>query len=224
MSDNAVQLFLAGLNDLQQKVAPGSPPVAGELPEFDDPDLQARATAFREDLVAVLSDPKLAETWSPESLSAEEVFACYAYLAEAYLRGSDDERRPFLRRMIQTVRDLSEEPGYIQLAMPVIADAPVDRWLILAHGGIVTGAAKEAKERSWPASKEVVMEAAHRLTRPDTEPGANFHVKFLKDMGLVKVTKKPKLVRDMTGTAADLWQFVSLTDEGVRFLWMLGFG
>ncbi len=224
MSDNAVQLFLAGLNDLQQKVAPGSPPVADELPAFDDPDLQTRADGFREDLVVVLSDPKLGDAWSPESLSAEEVFTCYAYLAEAYLRGADEERRPFLRRMIQTVRDLSEEPGYIQRALPVIAEAPVDRWRLLAHGGVVSGAAKEAKERSWPATRDEIEEAAHRLTRPDTDPGANFHVKFLKDMGLVKVSKKPKLARDMTGTAADLWKFVTLTDEGVRFLWMLGFG
>ena len=223
MSDNAVPLFLAALDDLQQQVAPGAPKVA-EAPTFDDPVLEARADGFREDLVQVLADPKLGESWNPESLSTEEVFTCYAYLAEAYLRGSDDERRPFLRRMIQTVRDLSEEPGYIQRAMPVIAEAPVDRWLLLAHGGIVTGSAKDAKRKSWPASREVVEDAAHRLTRPDAEPGANFHVKFLKDMGLVKVSKKPRLARDMTGTAADLWQFVTLTDEGVRFLWMLGFG
>jgi len=224
MSDNAVQLFLAALDDLQQKVAPGAPRIASELPGFEDPVSQLRADGFREDLVAVLADPKLGEKWDPESLSAEEVFTCYAYLAEGYLRGADDDRRPFLKRMLQTVRDLSEEPGYIQAAMPVIAEAPVDRWLLLAHGGVVAGAVKEAKERSWPATREAIEEAAHRLTRPDTEPGANFHVKYLKDMGLVKVSKKPKLVREMTGTAADLWQFVTLTDEGVRFLWMLGFG
>ncbi len=224
MSDHAVPLFLTALGDLQQKVAPDAPPVGAEPPTFDDPDQQARGDAFREDLVTVLADPKLADKWSPESLSAEEVFACYAYLAEAYIRGADEDRRPFLKRMIQTVRDLSEEPGYIQRAMPVIAEAPVDRWLLLAHGGVVSGAAKETKRKSWPATRETIEEAAHRLTRPDAEPGANFHVKYLKDMGLVKVSKKPRLARDMTGTAADLWHFVTLTDEGVRFLWMLGFG
>ena len=224
MSSLAVDLFLASLEDLRKRMEPGAQSGDEVSLTFADEAQQQRADRFRTDLVEVLGDPALAETWTPESLSTEEVFSCYAFLAQAYLVGADERRRPYLRRMMVVIRDLGEQPDYILRALPVIAEAPVERWEILAHGGIQVEAAKARYEDRWPSSRAQIDETAERLTQPDAEPGANYHVKFLKDMGLVKVSKKPRLADQLKGDARDLWLFVKLTDEGVRFLWMLGYG
>jgi hypothetical protein len=224
MSEQAVQLFLAGLEDLRQAMDPNAG--EAEVPElaFEDDEQAERASRFRTDLVSVLGDPRLADTWSPESLSTEEVFACYVFLAEGYLRAADERRHPFLRQMLVVIRDQTEEPAYILKVLPVLALAPAERWELLAHGGMVAGAVKDAKEASWPVTREQIVKTATELTQTDADPGANFHVKYLKELDLVKVTKKPRLASELQGGPEDLWIFVSLTDEGVRLLWMLGFG
>ena len=224
MSERAVKLFLDALEELRCKMDPQAGDRAETGFQSDEPGEVKRAAAFREDLVEVLGDEKMATAWDPENVAGEEVFTCLVFAAEAYLRGGDDDRRPYLRRMIEATRDRREDPGFIQRALPVLAEAPVERWEILAHGGIAEGAAKEAYEAGWPVTRQRIEETAHRLTRPDADPGASFHVKFLKEMKLVKVSRKPRLARDMTGDASDLWKFVTITDDGVRFLWMLGFG
>ena len=224
MSEQAVQLFLAALDDLRRSVDPDAGDAEATELEYEDEEQAARAALFRKDRVEVLGDPRLAETWSPESLSSEEVFTCYAFLAEGYLRGANERIHPFLRRMLVTIRDQKEEPAYIRRALPVLALAPAERWELLAHGGILAGAAKEAYEPGWPVTRERIEQTAAELTDPEADPGANYHVKYLKDMELVKVRKKPRLVTEMEGGPQDLWKFVTLTDEGVKFLWMLGFG
>jgi len=224
MSSPAVDLFLAALEDLRSRIDPSAEAAAEINLTVEDDAHKARADRFRSDLIEVLSDPALAEKWTPESLASEEIFSCYVFLAQAYLSASEDRALPYLRRMMVVIRDLAEQPDYIRRALPVIAEAPVDRWELLAHGGLQDGATKEIYEERWPSARAQIEQTAERLTQPDAKPGANYHVKYLKDMGLVKVSKKPRLADQLKGDARDLWLFVKLTDEGVRFLWMLGYG
>jgi len=224
MSSPPVDLFLAALEDLRTQMDPEAESGDELAPELEDEEQRARAARFRSDLVEALSDPALTEKWTPESLASEEIFSCYVFLAQAYLNGADERRHPYLRRMMIVIRDLGEQPDYVRRALPVISEAPVERWELLAHGGLQDGATKEIYEERWPSTRAQIEQTAERLTRPDAKRGANYHVKFLKDMGLVKVSKKPRLADQLKGDARDLWLFVKLTEEGVRFLWMLGYG
>ncbi len=220
MSEEAVQLFLAALGDLQRRITGEAEDIA-EF-ESDDPDKARRAGWFREDLLTVLGDPKLAETWDPSRLSGEEVFTTYAHVAGAYLHGAEEDRRPYLRGVMGTVRDLSEEPEYIRHLLPLLAITPGDRWALLVHGAIHGGMIGKEEDR-WPVTRAEIDAVAARLTDPDADPGASFHVKHLKDRGLVTIAKKPKLYSDLNHDPNDLWLFVKLKDEAQRFLGTLGF-
>lgn len=223
MSEEAVQLFLAALGDLQRLMT-GEAGENDDLAEFDtdDPDRARRATWFREDLLAVLGDPKLAETWDPSRLSGEEVFATYAHVAGAYLHGAEEDRRPYLRGTMATARDLTEEPEYIRHLLPLLTITPGERWALLAHGAIHSGMIGKEEDR-WPVARDEINAVAARLTDPEADPGASFHVKHLKDIGLVTIAKRPKLYSDLEHTPNDLWLFVQLKDEAQRFLATLGF-
>ncbi len=222
MVEEAVQLFLAALGDLQRKVQGDGG--ADEAPEFtsDDEVQMRRAGWFREDLLAVLADPALAEAWDPERLSGEEVFTTYVHVASAYLHGAEEDRRPFLRGVMTSVRDLSEDPEYVRHLLPLLAISPGDRWALLVHGAIHAEMIG-TDDAAWPMSHAEIDAIAARLTHPDADPGANFHVKSLRELGLVKVSKKPRLYSQLKHTPEDLWLFVSLKDEVQRFLATLGF-
>lgn len=226
MSEEAVQLFLDSLGELQRRMggAAEEAPAAGDeaAAATGEGSRQQRGAWFREDLLTVLGDPRLAETWDPERLSSEEVFTTYVHVAEAYLRGAEVDRRPYLRGLMAAIRDMSEAPEYIRHILPLVIISPGDRWALLAHGGIHAGAVTEDPAR-WPITPAEVDEIAARLTHTDADPGASWHVKHLKDLGLVTVSKKPRLYSQLEHEAKDLWLFVKLTEEAQRFLATIGF-
>lgn len=222
MGEEAIQLFLAALGDLQRRIEGNEGD--GEATEFlgEDDDQIRRGRWFREDLVAVLGDPRLAETWDPERLSGEEVFTTYVHVASAYLHGAEEDRRPYLRGAMTSVRDLSEDPEYVRHVLPLVAISPGDRWALLVHGAIYAKLLGEGGD-AWPVPRAEIDAAAARLTHPDARPGASFHVKHLRELGLVDVAKKPRLYSQLEHTPNDLWLFVSLKDEAQRLVATLGF-
>jgi hypothetical protein len=222
MGEEAIQLFLAALGDLQRRIQGDEGD--DEAIEFmsEDADQMRRAAWFREDLLAVLGDPRLAETWDPERLSGEEVFTTYVHVASAYLHGAEEDRRPYLRGVMTSVRDLSEDPEYVRHVLPLLAISPGDRWALLVHGAIHAKMIDE-NDAAWPVPRAEIDAVATRLTHPDAQPGANFHVKHLRELGLVNVAKKPRLYSQLEHTPNDLWLFVSLKDEAQRFVATLGF-
>lgn len=218
MSSDAVQLFLSVMGEI--KPSDDTPPAYTS----DDPDRQARADWFKEDLLQVLGASEVS-LWDPEEASTDEVFATFVHIAEAYFHAVDEGTRAFLRKVMETTAALSEDPQYIRAMLPIVAMNPGERWELLGHGALVNEVCADANEAQWPVRKRQIEATAERLNNPDIDRklGAPFHVKHLKDMGLVKVSKKARLQDQMSHTANDMWLFVKLTDEAPRFISLLGY-
>ncbi len=221
MSSDAVQLFLSVMGEIKPAADGEAPPAFAS----DDPDRQARADWFRADLLEVLGSSDQVALWDPEEASIDEVFATFVHIAEAYFHAVDEGTRAFLRKVMENTAALAEDPQYIRAMLPIVAMNPGERWELLGHGALVNEVCKEANEVQWPVRKKQIVATAERLNDPeiDKKLGAPFHVKHLKDMGLVKVSKKARLQDQMTNTARDMWLFVKLTDEAPRFIALLGY-
>ncbi len=224
MAEEAVQLFLKTIEELEARG--GETVGSGELPAgftVEDGSRRERAVRFRDDLVAALAAPSDVDIWDPEQASTEELFATFTAAAAAYLAGGDEDCRPFLRAILTAVRELREEPQYIRAVLPMVAMSPGERWELLAHAGIHYGAVSTAHQDRWPVPREQIDATAARLTDPELVKGANWHVKHLREMGFVKVSRKPRLYDQLKHDPTDLYLFVSLTDEAPRVLSLLGF-
>ncbi len=215
MSEQAVSLIVHCLDGLRAHLQGDPPPAL-------DADAPPMAASFREDFLALYTAPEFAERWDPENPATEETMATLAHIAEAYLR-SDEERRPYLRSLMQRTRDQSEEPTYLRAAAVLVSISPADRIDLLAHGGLAHGVYAADGEERWPVPRARLEATAERLTDPELDKGANWHVKHLREAGLVKVSAKPRFQSELEGEPADLWLFVKLTDDAPRLIWALGF-
>lgn len=215
MAEVTVQLFVSCLDALQAQVA-------GETPAPLPDDAPPQAAAYREDFLDVFGSEELAERWDEQNPATEETFSTLVHIAEAYLR-TGDARRPYLRMLMRRTRDQSEEPQYLRAAAVLISMSPADRIDLLVHGGIVNEVIEADSEERWPVPRARIEEVAARLTDPELERGANFHVKYLREAGLVKVSARPHFQSELAGGPEDLWLFVKLTDDAPRLIWALGF-